>query len=286
LTRLRAIEPADVPRLVPLLAAAFGHYRDALRYTDEVLELFSDLWWQPLHGVLAEDDGVPVGALVAGLRPAVVEGQPLTILHAGPVAVAPTHWHRGIGSQMMRALAKSTDADVLTLTVNLVEDVGGFYSRLGFQVVEIYQPWVHDLACSERAAPELDTPALRELSKPLADRAEPRVRTFGGGEARMRSVIWPVTTRRGGRRLALNTCQITSREGYGPGLDRAAESLVSAAHADGARLVWGRPQLVAGLRGFRMSLGPGVARMGKPLTENGEAALRRARAWMPAGPSP
>ena len=284
--RLRALAPGDARALVPVLAEAFGHYRDALRYTDEVLALFGQAWWPEGLGVVAEHRGEPIGAILAGTRTAVVEGRQVRLLHAGPVAVLPRFWHQGVGSGMMRALETQGDADVLTLTVNLIEDVGGFYQRLGFHVVETYQPWVHDLACSERAAPEGGGPALTELAPPLGDRPAPRVRTFQAGEARLQSVIWPVTTKRGGLRHELSTCQIVHREGHGPGLDRACQDLVLAAHADGARLVWGRPHLVAGLVGFRMSLAPGVARMGKGLTQGGREALARVRAWRPAGPSP
>ena len=284
--QLRRLEEGDLPRLVPVLAEAFGHYRDALRYTDDVLDLFESSWWDPPSGVVAEDHGELVGVLAAGERPAVIEGRRLMVLHAGPVAVKPTHWHRGIGSQMMRALEASAEVDVLTLTVNLVEDVGGFYLRLGFLVVEIYQPWVHELACTERAAPHLEGPALRALAPAMADRDEPRVRTFRSGEALLRTVAWPVTTRRGGTRQELSTCQVVDRQGHGPGLDEACAALVKSAHADGARLIWGRPQRIAGLPGFRISLGPGVARMGKALTTEGTAALDRARSWLPAGPSP
>ena len=209
--RLRRFEHGDLPTLVPVLGEAFGHYRDALRYTDEVLALFRDTWWQPPLGVVAEDDGRIVGAVIAGARDAVLEGRHLRLLHAGPVAVVPTHWHKGVGSAMMRALEVADDTDVMTLTVNLVEDVGGFYARLGYSVIETYQPWVHDPACHERAEPSSESPALGELAPPLADRDEPRVRSFRSGDAVLQSVVWPVTTRRGGVRHALSTCQIVCR---------------------------------------------------------------------------
>ena len=286
--RIRRAQPTDLPTLPPLLRAAFQHYQDALVYSDAVLDLFHEAWWKPMHGLLALDGEEPVGVVLAGRRHVDLDGQRLSALHIGPVAVLPELWGHGLGRRLMQGIEQN-EADLYTLTVNRVERVGGFYGRLGYRELETWQPQVLDLRRpqGQRRAPACSTRhALVEQAPPLPSRQEPLVLSSRLGSAHLKLVRWPVTSRQGGQVLRLFTGQIVERSASGPELDACLALALDQATSAGIELVWGRPQLVAGLQGFLRGGGEGVSRLAKPGSPSGSAALARALTWLPAGPSP
>ncbi|MCP4804345.1 MAG: GNAT family N-acetyltransferase [Proteobacteria bacterium] len=239
---------------------------------------------------MAEDGDTLVGACLAGERQAVLDGEGLRLVHVGPIAVVPECWHNGVGTAMLKAVHQMTEADVATLTVNRVEDVSGFYARQGYRDVQFWTPFARDPSISPSQnrveQPSARAGLLTELAPPVEPRDEPRVRIHRVDGAEVRTVLWRVTTRSGGSLRPLSTCQIVHRSGDGEAFDLAIERAVAAARVAGARLVWARPQLIGGALGFRRTIGPGVARMARPLSERGRRLFPSIRGWTPAGPSP
>ncbi len=286
--RIRRAQQSDLSALPPLLRASFAHYQDALVYSEAVLGLFRDQWWRPLRGLVAEDGGALVGVALAGLRELELDGGELTCGHIGPVAVLPELWGKGLGARLVRGL-EPLSVDLLTLTVNRVERVGGFYTRLGYRELETWIPRVLDLRrpLSPRRAPEASTRhALIERAQPLQPRDAPLVASFQLGDSHIQLVRWPVTSRQGVQVVRLFTAQIVARGPSGPDLDACLDQALDWARAQGVELVWGRPQVVGGLRGFTLGGGEGVSRMVLPRTPRGSEAAARALSWWPAGPSP
>lgn len=278
---LRPVRASDVPRLSELLEDAFAHYRDTLRYTPEVLALFRSTWWTPPRGFVIERAGRIEGVAMAGTRRLHMEGSSLLAAHVGPVAVLPGLQNRGLGTAMMRAL-EDLDVDLLTLTTNEVEGVRPFYEALGYEVLERFVPAVYD---PETPAPILAAPrpgggCLVEE----ADGDEGEVHRFGRGW--VRAVFWPVRSRGSGWTRELRTCQVLGHGGLPADRQRAFGALRSQAADLRCALIWGRPNVVAGIPGFRPGAGLGVARMVRARSARADAILTRASSYLPAGVSP
>ena len=287
--RVRPLAPSDHDRLPAVLAEAFGHYQDALIYSPEVLDLFGSTWWASPVAVVAERRSELVGVCLAGERDATLDGESLRLVHVGPIAVVPECWHGGVGTTMLRAVLSRTRADVATLTVNRVEDVSGFYVRHGFRDIEFWTPVARDPQISpsrDRVEHRTRAGTVVEQAPPIEPRDSPRVRVHRIDGAEVRSVLWTVTSRSGSRNRRLQTCQIVHRQGDGEALDIAIDKAVAGARLAGARLIWGRPSLLRGAQGFRKTIGPGVSRMARPLSDRGARLFPSIRAWRPAGPSP
>jgi predicted N-acetyltransferase YhbS len=285
--RIRPARQTDLPALPPVLSAAFEHYQDALVYSEAVLDLFHQQWWRPLRGQVAMDGAEIVGVALAGLREVELDGHALSCAHLGPVAVLPRLWGRGLGARLVSGL-QELPVDLLSLTVNRVERVGGFYTRLGFRELETWFPQVLDLRrprSTHRAPVATRRHAIVERSPDPGARST-LVQDFEHGDSWMRVVRWPVTSRQGSHVLRLFTAQIVARGPAGADLDRCLDQALDWASGQGVELVWGRPQLVGGLQGFVRGGGEGVTRLAQARTERGSSALARALTWWPAGPSP
>ena len=238
------------------------------------------LWWTPLTGVVADVDGKLAGMAMVGLRSARFGGQPLTIAHVGPVAVAPQFQGHGLGSAMLAALTPR--ADLLTLTTNDAENIRGFYEDRGYRVVCRFQPQVRDL----RARPMTPPVDARSREHAVVEDRQDAGREFRQGAAAVRAIQWPVTSRRSGRVETLTTCQLLTRKGQGPDLAAAVDDACTWARTSRCELIWGEPRVTQGLPGFTTGAGAGVSRLVRPITPMGEEVALKARAWEGSGPSP
>ena len=196
------------------------------------------------------------------------------------MAVEPSLQRTGLGSALMTAL--NSDADLLTLTTNDSERIRPFYEDRGFRVLEHFVPWVRDLQVPTTDRPSAAPTRPGAIIEQQVDTGE----CFRVGDAELRAIQWPVTSRRRGRREQLRTCQVLGRRGGGPELAKALEEACTWARKDGCAIIWAQPDIAVGLPGFEMGVGRGVSRMIKPRTALGEAVGCAARCYTPSGPSP
>jgi putative acetyltransferase len=124
---VRRERPADVGAVQELTRAAFG--RPAAPEPVEpglLAELRADAGWIGALSLVAEAGGVPVGHVVC-TRGWIGDAAGLGL---GPIAVAPEHQGRGVGSALMHAVLGAAEALGEPVVVLLGDP--RFYARFGF----------------------------------------------------------------------------------------------------------------------------------------------------------
>ncbi len=121
---VRPATPADLPAIVAMLRAAFGYDLEA-RLVERL-----EHERRVTISVVAVSDGCVVGHALLSRVELTAPGEPSRpALALAPVAVAPEHQGRGIGSLVVRTCVRLADPH---LAVFVIGDPG-FYARFGFE---------------------------------------------------------------------------------------------------------------------------------------------------------
>ena len=158
--KIRKAVEADIPGLLPLMRelAEFEKYSNDFSITEEVLREQGFRRSPPdFHCVIAEEDSRLVGFLVYYFIPFTYRAKPNVIVKE--LYIADRHRSRGIGKQLMKAVAKEAQAagcGVIKWWVAKWNERGmEFYKRLGatmdteWQEFQLSEKAFRDLATSE-----------------------------------------------------------------------------------------------------------------------------------------
>ncbi len=155
---IRPLLPADRPALEVLICDAFGAEEGPIvvQLTNDLLE---DASAQPLLALVAEHAGVVVGAVL--FSAALIDERPdLRVTILAPLAVAPPHQRRGVGTALIAAGLQQTAADGIDLVV--VYGSPDYYGRAGFRPADgILPPMPLSLPHGWLARPHDAAPAGR-----------------------------------------------------------------------------------------------------------------------------
>jgi hypothetical protein len=210
--------------------------------------------------------------------------------------------------------ARAHDADLMTLTTEVVYGAWRLYSRWGFQILETYQPLVRPIVANlpPRRPNETGLPVTSVSRKEFAAAFTPgqgrslaivelwseepappealRPRYFCAGDAAIATLQWPVMSRSHTDRVAVqatvHATQILRLQGQGPALEAVLAEATRMARLDESVCIYALPTVAQSLPGFHTRGAPVVHRMVKPLTALGETAIRQARAWDEICPAP
>ena len=134
---IRPEQPADHDVIGRLVAAAFGSEAEA-RLVERIR---ASPEYHPEYALVAADGGTIVGHVMVSdviLRDGPVER---TILSLSPLAVLPARHGQGIGSALVRDVARRVDADGHPLIV--LEGSPAYYGRLGFEDARTHGIVIH-----------------------------------------------------------------------------------------------------------------------------------------------
>jgi len=305
--KIRAPTAAELAGLSPMLDAAFEGYAEALHYAKGPTNFFSRWCWSHQRSAAAEVDGRVVGVAVASPRGGRWGGEPLDIVHVGPVAVTPAH-RGGVGTALMNHVidqARSDGADLLTLTTQRPYGAWRLYRRLGFAVVEAFRPpwrsrirqrppgWAGGLEVRpsrwrERVAPRsYRDGAIVERPTPRMPPDNPlKVRWFASGDAGVITLRWPVLSRTRGVSRSIHSVQVIDARGGGRDLERVLSDAEAAAAEDGATALFRLPSAQMPDGDWQLTGSALTYRMCRPLTPAGRRAVESAACYDDRAPSP
>lgn len=305
--RVRAPSAAELAGLAPMLDEAFEGYAEALHYAEGPVAMFSRWCWEPARSAVGVADGRVVGAAVASPRGARWRGEPLEVVHVGPVAVLPTH-RGGAGTALMNHIidrARADGADLLTLTTQRPYGAWRLYRRLGFAVVEAFRPpwrsrirlrppgWAGGLELRpqqwrERVARRaFRDDAIVERPIPRLPTDNPlKVRCFASGAAGVVTLRWPVLSRTRGPARSVFSVQLIDARGEGRDLERALADAEAAAAEDGATAIFRLPSVRMPDGDWQLTGSALTYRMCRPLTPAGRRAVETATQYDDRAPSP
>ena len=117
----------DVGAIATIVAAAFGSSAEAVL----VERIRASDRYRPDYALVATIDGAVVGHVMVSDVDLCDGGERRRILSLSPLAVDPTHQGAGIGSALVREVARRVDADGHPLIV--LEGSPAYYGRFGFE---------------------------------------------------------------------------------------------------------------------------------------------------------
>lgn len=311
---LRDLAPGEPQLLGELLDDAFSGYRDTTRFSKPVLR-FLDRWaWSehPLSVGIETGSGL-VAVGLGTLREARWQGKTLRAVHLGPIGVRPGYRRRGLGSRLLRALAdraEALDADLLTLTTEVVYGAWRLYGRHDYRILETYRPIVRPLfpGMPDAIGPPstvpveaVDAAVFADVYRPGPGRSGAVVETWRGepeppsvqrprlllaGNAAISTLRWPVMSRSHDERVQVWATQILRVQGDGPERAAVLAEASRGARLDGSVCIYALPSAAERLPGFSNRGAPLVHRMVRPLTALGEAVAAGATGWDEICPAP
>jgi putative acetyltransferase len=124
---IRREEPGDVGAVATIVADAFGELAEATL----VERIRASDCYRPDYSLVAVLDSAVVGHVMVSDVDLVDGAHRRRILSLSPLAVAPAHQSGGIGSALVREVARRIDADGHPLIV--LEGSPVYYARFGFE---------------------------------------------------------------------------------------------------------------------------------------------------------
>jgi hypothetical protein len=218
-----------------------------------------------------------------------------------------------MGGRLLKALtqrAQALDADVLTLTTEVVYGAWRLYSRQGYRILETYRPIVRPLFpglpgtlgdTSNIPVEAVNAAAFAKHFRPSAGRPGAVVETWTGepvvppvlrpnllvaDTGAISTMRWPVLTRTPEGRSQVWATQILRIQGTQASKTAVLAEADRLAHLDGSVCLYALPATATELPGFSSRGAPLVHRMVRPITPFGHAVVESARAWDEVCPAP